>query len=46
MQLTEFEALKKQGYTHIPLLREVLADLYTPLSAYLKLANRPFTDMF
>ncbi len=46
MQLTEFEALKKQGYTHIPLLREVLADLYTPLSAYLKLANRPFTYLF
>ncbi len=46
MQLTEFEALKKQGYTHIPLLREVLADLYTPLSAYLKLANRPYTYLF
>ncbi|MCY3803914.1 MAG: anthranilate synthase component I [Gammaproteobacteria bacterium] len=46
MQLTEFEALKKQGYTHIPLLREVLADLYTPLRAYLKLANRPYTYLF
>ena len=46
VQLTEFEALKKQGYTHIPLLKEALADLHTPLSAYLKLANRPFTYLF
>ncbi|MCY4420722.1 MAG: anthranilate synthase component I [Gammaproteobacteria bacterium] len=46
MQLTEFEALKKQGFTHIPLLREVLADLHTPLGTYLKLANRPFTYLF
>ncbi len=46
MQLTEFDALKKQGYTHIPLLREVLADLYTPLSAYLKLADQPYTYLF
>ena len=46
MQLTEFDALKKQGYTYIPLLREVLADLYTPLSAYLKLADQPYTYLF
>ena len=46
MHLTEFDALKNQGYTYIPLLREVLADLYTPLSVYLKLANQPYTYLF
>ena len=42
----EFEALAKQGYSAIPILREVLADLDTPLSTYLKLANGPFTYLF
>ena len=46
MQLAEFDALKNQGYTYIPLLREVLADLYTPLSVYLKLADLPYTYLF
>ncbi len=46
MQLAEFDALKKQGYTYVPLLREVLADLYTPLSTYLKLADQPHTYLF
>ena len=35
-----------QGYTHIPVVREVAADLDTPLSAYLKLANEPFSYLF
>ncbi|HHO59024.1 MAG TPA: anthranilate synthase component I [Thiotrichales bacterium] len=30
----------------IPLVREVLADLDTPLSTYLKLANAPYTYLF
>jgi len=33
-------------YTRIPLVREVLADLDTPLSAYLKLANGPYSYLF
>ncbi|CBL45691.1 Anthranilate synthase, component I [gamma proteobacterium HdN1] len=41
MTLEEYSALAAQGFTHIPLMREVLADLETPLSTYLKLANRP-----
>ncbi len=42
----EFQALAKQGYTAIPILREVLADLDTPLSTYLKLANGPYSYLF
>lgn len=39
MNKKKFLNLADQGYTHIPLYREVAADLETPLSAYLKLAN-------
>ncbi|TNF34123.1 MAG: anthranilate synthase component I, partial [Gammaproteobacteria bacterium] len=41
-----FAELKQQQYTHIPLAREVLADLDTPLSTYLKLANTPYSYLF
>ncbi|MBU2767556.1 MAG: anthranilate synthase component I [Acidithiobacillus ferriphilus] len=37
-----FEALARQGYNRIPLSREVIADLDTPLSAYLKLVDGPY----
>src|SRR5450432_1285362 len=37
----EFLALAGAGYNRIPLQLETLADLDTPLSIYLKLANRP-----
>ena len=40
---TEFNALTKQGYNRIPLVLETFADLDTPLSLYLKLANAPFS---
>ena len=40
---TEFNALAKQGYNRIPLVLETFADLDTPLSLYLKLANQPFS---
>lgn len=44
MTPAEFARLRQQGYTRIPLVREVLADLETPLSCYLKLAlNQPYT---
>jgi anthranilate synthase component 1 len=39
----EFQTLAKQGYNRIPLAVESFADLDTPLSLYLKLANQPFS---
>ncbi len=43
MNQDEFDQLVKQGYNRIPLIREVLADLDTPLSTYLKLADQPYS---
>ncbi len=42
----QFDALAAQGYNRIPLVREVHADLDTPLSVYLKLADGPYTYLF
>ncbi|HEX5637725.1 MAG TPA: anthranilate synthase component I [Gammaproteobacteria bacterium] len=42
----EFSKYSKQHYTFVPLVREVLADLDTPLSTYLKLANAPYSYLF
>ena len=39
MQREEFNALAKQGFNRIPLVKEVLADLETPLSLYVKLSQ-------
>lgn len=39
MQLEEFNALAQQGFNRIPLVKEVLADLETPLSLYVKLSQ-------
>ncbi len=39
----EFDALAAKGYNRIPLVLETFADLDTPLSLYLKLANQPFS---
>ena len=39
MQHSEFLALAKQGFNRIPLVKEVLADLETPLSLYVKLTQ-------
>ena len=39
MQREEFNALAKQGFNRIPLVKEVLADLETPLSLYIKLSQ-------
>ncbi|VAX13024.1 Anthranilate synthase, aminase component [hydrothermal vent metagenome] len=46
MNEQEFKQLKEQGYNRIPLMREALADLDTPLSTYLKLANGPYSYLF
>ena len=42
----QFENLAAEGYNRIPLVRKVLADLDTPLSAYLKLADAPYSYLF
>jgi anthranilate synthase component I len=39
----EFNELARQGYNRIPLVCVTFADLDTPLSIYLKLANRPYS---
>jgi anthranilate synthase component 1 len=43
MNQNEFQRLVEQGYNRIPVVREVLADLDTPLSTYLKLADAPYS---
>ncbi|MEX2525107.1 MAG: anthranilate synthase component I [Gammaproteobacteria bacterium] len=43
MTREQFQSYADQGYNAIPVVREVLADLDTPLSAYLKLAFGPHT---
>lgn len=42
----EFDNHASQGFNRIPLMREVLADLDTPLSVYLKLARGPYSYLF
>jgi anthranilate synthase component 1 len=42
----EFESHARAGANRIPLMREVLADLDTPLSTYLKLAYGPYSYLF
>jgi len=41
MTEAEFRRLAAEGYNRIPVTLETFADLDTPLSIYLKLANRP-----
>ena len=43
MTESEFEKLARAGYNRVPVVLETYADLDTPLSIYLKLANRPYT---
>jgi len=43
MTESDFRQLAAKGYTRIPLVLETFADLDTPLSVYLKLANRPWS---
>ncbi|HFD80962.1 MAG TPA: anthranilate synthase component I [Gammaproteobacteria bacterium] len=42
----QFSQLADQGYNRIPVSREVLADLDTPLSTYLKLASGRYSYLF
>ena len=46
MDPTTFSQYAALGYNRIPLMREILADLDTPLSAYLKLAKGPYSYLF
>ena len=41
-----FQVFAAEGHTRIPVVREVLSDLDTPLSVYLKLADGPHTYLF
>jgi len=43
MTETEFKAFAAQGFNRVPLVLETFADLDTPLSVYLKLANQPYS---
>ena len=42
----QFAELAKAGFNRIPVYREVLADLDTPLSTYFKLASGPYSYLF
>ncbi|MGN6513891.1 MAG: anthranilate synthase component I [Lysobacteraceae bacterium] len=42
----QFQQYAADGYTLVPVVREVLSDLDTPLSVYLKLADGPHTYLF
>ena len=46
MDSKQYETLAAQGYNRIPVVCDVLADLETPLSVYLKLANGPYSYLF
>ena len=43
MTEVEFKRLAAQGFNRIPVVLETFADLDTPLSIYLKLANKPYS---
>ena len=43
MNESEFNRLAAEGYNRIPVTLETFADLDTPLSIYLKLANAPYS---
>jgi len=46
MSQQQLDRYAREGYTRVPLVREVLADLDTPLTAYRKLAQGPYSYLF
>jgi len=46
MNADDFERYRAEGYNRIPLSAEISADLETPLSTYMKLADAPMSFMF
>ena len=43
MDHQQFDAFRRAGFNRIPVTCEILADLDTPLSTYLKLADAPYS---
>ena len=46
MTKEQFNDLAKQGYNLIPVAKQILADVDTPVSVYAKLAHKPYTYLF
>ncbi|MHB8423995.1 MAG: anthranilate synthase component I [Gammaproteobacteria bacterium] len=46
MDQQRFDALRATGFNRIPIVKEILADFDTPLSAYFKLADAPYSFLF
>ena len=46
MHQDSFNSYIAQGFNRVPVRRTILADLDTPLSAYLKLADAPYSYLF
>jgi anthranilate synthase component 1 len=46
MTQQQFQSLANKTFKRFPVMREVLADLETPLSVYLKLAHGPYSYLF
>jgi len=46
MNQEQFNQYQSQHYNRVPVVREVFADLDTPLSTYLKLAEGPYSYLF
>ncbi|MEE9351920.1 MAG: chorismate-binding protein, partial [Thiotrichaceae bacterium] len=46
MDTSTFQSYIDQDYNRVPLVREMYADLDTPLSVYLKLAKAPYSYLF
>ena len=46
MSPQELDRYAQEGYTRVPIVRQVLADLDTPLTAYRKLAQGPYSYLF
>jgi anthranilate synthase component 1 len=46
MNLEHFSQLAAEGFNRIPVMREFLADVETPLSAYIKLARGKYSYLF
>ncbi len=46
MTQKQFNDIANQGYNLIPVARQILADVDTPVSVYAKLAHKPYTYLF
>ncbi len=46
MHQDQYIELVQRGYNRIPLMRDLLADLDTPLSAYMKVGQGPYSYLF